>query len=196
MNTSLLLKMTRATWYALGTGVLLLGTSGLLRADSVEMNMPQGNYATHLGTRALKDPSGATHTSQEVKGKVVVGIFSAPNMSQGGRQEKWSDLLATQPDTKVSNDVALVLVEDMTQAGMFKGMALDSMKKQFTPNSRPFLILDEDGSVLKKFGVAHNKTVILIYDKTGKLRDAEENLDDQATTVHRVKVITKKLLAD
>ena len=173
--------------------LLILSIPCILRAESVEMNMPAGSYVTRLGTGSIADPSGATHTRQEVEGKVVVAIFSAPNMSQGGRQEKWSDLLANQPDTKVSDKVALFLVEDMSQAGMFRGMALDSMKKQFTPTSRPFLVLDEDGSFLKKFGVPRGKTVILIYDKTSKLRDVEEDLDDQATTIHRIKVITKKL---
>lgn len=194
MTTFLLAKTTRQTLYGIGLFTFCLGASGLLRADSVQMNLPAGNYATQLGTGSLADPSGTTHTRQEVKNKVVVGIFSAPNMSQGGRQEKWSDLLATQPSTKVPDKVALILVEDMTQAGMFKGMALDSMKKQFTPNSRPFLILDQDGSVLKRFGVPHGTTRILIYDKRGKLRDVEENLDDQNVTVQRIKVITKRLL--
>src|SRR5450432_591921 len=113
MKTPFPLKSTRQTLSVIGFGLLLLGTSGLLRAESVEMNMPAGNYSTHLGTRALKDPSGATHTRQEIKNKVVVGIFSAPNMSQGDTQQKWSDILATHPDTKVSDEVALILVEDI-----------------------------------------------------------------------------------
>jgi len=183
-------------FYSIGLFMLFWGTSGLGRADSVKMNMPPGNYATEIGTRSLADPSGATHTRQKVKNQVVVAIFSAPNMSQGGRQEKWSELLANQADTKVSDKVALILVEDMSQAGMFKGMALDSMKKQFTPTSRPFLILDEDGSGLKRFGVPRNKTQILIYDKKGKLRDVETDLDDQATTINRIKAITARLLKE
>src|SRR5208282_605308 len=109
-------------------------------AQDVAMHLPPGTYATQIDTTPLRDPSGATHTRLEVKGKVVVAIFSAPNMSQGGRQEKWSNLLATQSTTKLSDSVALFLVEDMSQAGAFKGAALDNMKKQFTPNSRPFLI--------------------------------------------------------
>jgi hypothetical protein len=174
--------------------VLCLATSGRLYADSVQMNIPPGDYGAQIASGSLEDPSGATHSRQEVKDKVVVAIFSAPNMSQGGRQEKWSDLLATQSDTKVSDKVSLYLVEDMTQAGMFKGMALDSMKKQFTPDSRPFLILDQTGNVFKQFGVPKNKTAILIYDKHSKLRDVEINLDDQEMTIHRIKAITKRLL--
>jgi predicted transcriptional regulator len=78
---------------------------------------------------------------------------------------------------------------------MFKGLALDDMKKEFTPHSRPFLILDQTGDVVKKFGVPRDQTVILIYDKKGKLRDVETNLKDQDGTVQRIKAIAKQLLA-
>ena len=117
-------------------------------------------------------------------------------MSQGGRQEKWSHLLANQPATMISDSVALVLVEDMSQAGAFKGAALDNMKKQFTPYSRPFLILDQTGAILKEFGVPRGRTEILIYDKQSMLRDVETDLDDQDVTVQRIKTITMRLLAE
>jgi hypothetical protein len=194
MKTPQLLKITRQMLVGLGAAALLLGTPALLRAEAVTMVLPEGNYATHIGTRSIADPSGATHTRKEIAGKVVVAIFSAPNMSQGDKQEKWSDLLATQHDTKLSDEIALFLVEDMSQAGWFKGIALSDMKKQFTPHSRPFLILDEDGSVLKKFGVPRGATQILIYDKNGTLRDVETDLDDQDKTIHRIKSITRRLL--
>jgi hypothetical protein len=166
------------------------------RADDVKMSVPSGNYQHQLGTAKLEDPSGTSHTKAEVAGKVVVAIFSAPNMSQGDKQQKWADLLATNPDTKVSSKVSLVLIEDMTQAGMFKGMARSSMKKDFAPGSRPFLILDETGDVFKRFGVAKGTTVVLIYDKNSKLRDVETNLDDEKTADHRIKVISAKLLEE
>ena len=175
---------------------LLAFVPSSLATASVEMNIPPGNYAHQLGTRALKDPSGAEHSRQEVAGKVVVGIFTAPNMSQGDTQEKWSKILADDPATKLSEEVSLILVEDMSQAGMFKGIARSDMKKEFTPNSRPFLILDENGDVLKKFGVDRNKTEILIYDKKGKLRDVETDLSNQDLVAHRVKEISKKLMAE
>jgi hypothetical protein len=196
MKTSFYQKSILRFAFAIGFGGLLLQTTGLLHAQSLKMNLPPGNYATQIGTRTLADPSGATHTRQIVKNKVVVGIFTAPNMSQGGTQEKWANLLANQPDTKISDKVALFLVEDMSQAGMFKGMALNSMKKEFTPTSRPFLILDEDGSVLKRFGVERGTTQILIYDKKGMLRDVEEDLENESTVIARIKAITKKLLAE
>jgi len=182
--------------FIIAGSLVAFSTALSVRASDVEMTIPTGNYQHQLGTAKLADPSGTSHSKAEVAGKVVTAIFSAPNMSQGDKQQKWADLLATNPDTKVSNKVTLVLIEDMTQAGMFKGMARSSMKKDFAPGSRPFLILDETGDVFKRFGVSKGNTEILIYDKTGKLRDVETNLDDQATTVHRVKVITAKLLAE
>jgi len=175
-------------------GVLFIAASACVHAETVAMNLPPGNYATHIGTRSIADPSGATHAKKEIANKVVVGIFTAPNMSQGDTQEKWANLLANESATKISDEVALFLVEDMSQAGMFKGIARSDMKKEFTPKSRPFLILDEDGSVLKKFGVATGRTEILIYDKRGTLRDVENDLADQDKTIHRIKAITHQLL--
>jgi predicted transcriptional regulator len=189
------MKLRRGRYTFAALLVLLTAPAGPGHAADVTMTLPKGFVATNIGTSSLVDPSGATHTRQDVAGRVVVAIFSAPNMTQGGRQEKWSDLLSTQADTKVSDKVALVLVEDMTQAGMFRGMALDDMKKQFSPKERPFLILDETGAVFKKFGMPENKTGILIYDKKGNLKDAEIDLDDQKTVITRIQAITKKLLA-
>jgi predicted transcriptional regulator len=165
-------------------------------ADDVKMNIPPGDYQKELGTKKVADPSGTSHTKAEVAGKVVVAIFTAPNMSQGDTQQKWADMLSTGPTTKVNDRVYLLLVEDMSQAGMFSGMARSSMKKEFTPDSRPFLVIDENGDVLKRFGVAKGRTQILIYDKHGKLRDVEADLKDTEKTDHRIKVITKELMAE
>jgi hypothetical protein len=190
--------MSRLFWILLLAAAFILSLGGTLpaAAATVSMMIPKGFAATNIGTSSLADPSGVTHTRQDVAGRVVVAIFSAPTMGQGNAQEKWSDLLSTEPASKLPDEVALVLVEDMTQAGIFKGMALDSMKKQFAPHERPFLILDQTGNVFKKFGMPKNQTGILIYDKTGALRDVELNLSDQKNTLNRIKAITTKLLAD
>jgi hypothetical protein len=178
----------------LGSLFLSAALSGSTGAQEVQTYLPPGDYAKKIDTIPLSDPSGTTHTQQEVKGKVVVAIFSAPNMSQGGTQEKWSKLLAVDPDTKLSDSVALVLIEDMSQAGAFKGIALNNMKAQFTPQSRPFLILDQTGDILKRFGVPRGKTAILIYDKRSTLRDVELDLSNQDLVLKRVTAITGTLL--
>lgn len=183
-------RSVRACLWAVPLALCLLA-GDILRADSVAMTIPSGFFAKNIGKSALSDPSGTTHTRQEVAGKVVVAIFSAPTPSQGDSQKQWSDSLATE----LPGSIVLVLVEDMTEAGLFKGIALSDMKQQFSPHSRPFLILDQTGAVFKKFGVPRDKTVILIYDKTGKLRDAETNLGDAKSTLQRVQGIAHELQA-
>ena len=167
-----------------------------LPAETIRPEIPSGYSKQRIGTIKLADPSGAFHSRSEIAGKVVVIIFSIPSMSQGDRQETWAGLLADNPKTKVSDAVGLVLIEDMSQAGMFKGIARDRMKKEFKPDSRPFLILDETGISRKRWGVPENKTQIMIYDKQGLLRDIETNLDLQDATLHRIQAITHQLLAE
>ena len=159
---------------------------------AVTMTIPSGYFAKNLGKSALADPSGTTHTKQEVAGKVVVALFSAPTPSQGDLQKQWSNGLAD----ALPKSIVFVLVEDMTEAGMFKGVALSEMKKEFSPTDRPFLILDQDGAFVKKFGVPKDKTVVLIYDAKGKLRDAEDNLGDQSDETTRIVAIARQLQRD
>jgi len=178
---------------ALFVALLGLGFIPAARAADVEMTVPAGHLNHKIGKGALDDPSGVSHTRQDIAGKVVVVIFSAPNMSQGDAQKKWSDLLADRPDSKLSDQVVLALIEDMSQAGIFKGIARADMKKEFVKGGRPLVILDETGVIFQKFGVPRNKTEILIYDKTSTLRDVEQNLDDESTTVRRIHDITELL---
>ena len=157
------------------------------------MQIPPGNFTRQLGSGSLDDPSGAAHTRRDAAGQVIVAIFSIPNMSQGNYQEKWAKLLSTQPDTKLPDSVFLVLFENMSQAGMFKGIARSDMKKQFTKGSRPLVVLDETGAIFTKYGVPADRTEILIYDKKGALRDVESDLSDTDTTLHRIHSISKTL---
>ncbi len=182
--------------------LLVLGTLVLVlipaTAHAVDMHIPPGDYARQIGNGSLEDPSGAPHTRRDAAGEVVVAIFSIPNMSQGGYQEKWSDLLASQSDTKLPKSVFLVLFEDMAHAGMFKGIARSDLKQQFTKGSRPLVVLDETGAIFQKYGVPRDKTEILIYDKKGNLRDVEADLADAdtAATVARIHAITRALQAE
>jgi hypothetical protein len=173
--------------------VLTFGSGSIARGADIAMQIPPGDYTRQLGNGSLDDPSGAAHTRRDANGQVIVAIFSIPNMSQGSYQEKWAKLLAHQPDTRVSNSVFLVLFENMSQAGMFKGIARSDMKEQFTKGSRPLVVLDETGDIFKKYGVPPDKTEILIYDKKGALRDVEKDLDDTDATVLRIHAITKTL---
>ena len=187
---------SRALASAIGASIAIAATAGLSHAQTaqnVAMKVPPGEHVPRVTVIGLKDPAGKLHTRQEVSGKVVVAIFSVPTSGQGDTQKKWSKLLAEQ--SNVPSKAVLLLVEDMTQAGAFKGMAEGKMKSEFKPDSRPLLLLDEKGDVTKRFDVPKDKTEILIYDKKGTLRDVESKLDDEDATLHCIKTITAKLLS-
>jgi hypothetical protein len=183
-------------WFSLVLCAVILALAPVSFARAVEMQIPPGDYTHQLGSGSLDDPSGAPHTRREAAGKVIVAIFSIPNMSQGGYQEKWSNLLADQADTKLPRSVFLVLFEDMAHAGLFKGIARSDLKQQFTKGSRPLVVLDETGAIFKKYGVPRDRTEILIYDKKGALRDVETDLTDSDKTVARIHSITRALQAE
>lgn len=183
-------KMKRAPSALIAASVILLGAGPLSAA--VSMTIPSGYQAKNLGSSVVADPTGVTHTKKEVAGKVVVALFSAPTPSQGDLQKQWSNGLAA----ALPKSVAFILVEDMTQAGLFKGIALSDMKSEFSPHDRPFLVLDQNGAVVKKFGVPRDKTVVLIYDTTGKLRDVEANLGNAGAATARIVAIAKQLQAE
>lgn len=166
------------------------------RATEVEMVIPPGKYQKNLGNQAMRDPTGTSHSHREIAGRVVVAIFSVPDMAQGDRQQRWSTLLADNPKTMLPKKIVLLLFEDMSQAGAFKKRAMSDMKKEFTPDSRPFLIIDADGKAFKKFGIPRNTTEIRIFDKKGKLRDVETDLDNEKLTLARITAITTKLQAE
>jgi hypothetical protein len=178
---------------ALSAAVLFFSSLATGWGADVQMHIPPGNYTRQLGNGSLDDPSGAAHTRRDANGEVIVAIFSIPNMSQGSYQEKWADLLAHHPGTKLPKSVFLVLFEDMAHAGMFKGIARSDLKQQFTKGSRPLVVLDETGAIFEKYGVPRDKTEILIYDKKGALRDVEADLSDSDETVKRIHLITSSL---
>ena len=172
-------------------GVLLFCFT-ILGVETPKMFIPDGNYAKKIGNHSLDDPSGKSHNRQEVLNQVVVAIFSIPNMSQGGKQERWAELLADNSKTKLNDKIALFLIEDMKQSS-FRGMARNRMEKEFHPKVRPFLLLDETGKVRERFGVPPNTTAVLIYDKESNLRHVE-NTPPTLESAQRVKIIAEGLL--
>lgn len=174
--------------------VLLAASVPALHAGGVAMTVPPGDYLRQLGGSPLRDPAGVTHTDAEVKGRVAAIIFSVPDPSQGGRQRKWAAALADDPATRVPKTAALVLIEDMAQSG-FAAMARDDMKRQYTPGSRPALLLDETGAITKHFGIPRDRTQILIYDKSGVLRHVE-TANPSPESAARVRKIVGTLLGE
>src|SRR5579871_413913 len=92
-------------WLILVLCAVVFDVVPVVVAKAVDMQIPPGDYTRQLGNGSLDDPSGAPHSRREATGKIIVAIFSIPNMSQGGYQEKWANLLANQSDTKLPKSV-------------------------------------------------------------------------------------------
>ncbi|ACD82111.1 hypothetical protein [Candidatus Methylacidiphilum infernorum] len=170
-------------------------SSALMAADKPSSHgwIPYEGYAHHLPFPFLIDPLGIKHPREMFIGKISVFIVSVPNMSQGRKQEKWAKLLGEDPKTKLPSEVALILVEDISHAGFFKAMALSHIKKHFDEHSRPFPVIDYNGTLTRDFGVAKNSTQILIYDKSGNLYEVEKNLDNVDLTLNRIHKAIQRL---
>jgi hypothetical protein len=157
------------------------------------MMIPSGQRGARVGSDPLSDPAGEVHTHLAISGRVGVVIFSVPDMSQGPSQRRWSRILANDPASMLPDSVALVLVEDMAAAGPFRDEARHDMTDQFKRKKRPLLLLDESGAIFQQYQISRNRTEILIFDQGGRLRDVEQNLDDQQATIGRIKSITSEL---
>ncbi|TFE69607.1 hypothetical protein [Methylacidiphilum caldifontis] len=181
--------------YSLVFLCFLIPIVSLMATERSSLHSPTyyDGYARHLPFTTLIDPMGKKHSKEQFSGKVSVFIVSVPNMSQGRKQEKWAKLLAEDPQSKLPNNVALILVEDIAHAGFFKTMALSHIKKHFNDHSRPFPVLDYNGKLSQDFGVPKNTTQILIYDKSGNLYQVEKNLDNVDFTLKRIHKAIQKL---
>ena len=128
-----------------------------------------GPYAQRLPKFSLQDPAGMTFTQKSVGKKGVVLVVTAPTMKESAAQEKWSKYLES---AKGSAKAKLVFIEDM-MVSAFKLQARNEMRKDYEPGQETIVLLDEDGSTRRKLNAPEKKTVVLVYDKKGRLLHAE-----------------------
>lgn len=140
---------------------------------SLAQNPSLSGFPSSIPPSSLKDPLGNIHTSTGKLIQPVVVIFSVPSMAQGDNQKGWAKALGTDSATKLPNSVGFYLVENMNQAG-FGSVARNEMKKKYRLGDRPVLLLDEDGSESKTFGIPRNTTCVLVYSRSNKLVWAEK----------------------
>jgi hypothetical protein len=185
--------MPQALLKLLGALLLLVLSLGTACADA-RMMVPLGQRGEEVDENPLGDPAGAVHGRLAIGGRVGVVIFSVPDMSQGPSQRRWSRFLADDPASMLPGSVALVLVENMAEAGPFQEQARHEMAEQFKRKKRPFLLLDDTGATFRRYEIPRDRTEILVFDQSGRLRDVEQDLDDQQATIARIKTITSQLL--
>lgn len=122
-------------------------------------------HAQDLPRFTLKDPVGRSHCSTEIGKYGLVLVVTAPILSCENFQKGWDRFL---PAFKPKTPAQLFFIEDMTPS-LFKEIALSEMKKGHKPGGNPTLLIDTTGSVRRALGVAEKKTVVLVFNASGKL---------------------------
>ena len=137
------------------------------------------NKAFHLGKDlpefSLQDPRGKVFTKKDILGDGAVLVVTAPTLSNKKDQEDWAQDLK---ETKKKGRGRLVFLEDMSPSA-FKGKARSEMKKRDDPGEDPLLLIDPEGELRKKLGVEEGDTVVLAYDKKGRLVHEERGKPSQ-----------------
>ena len=128
------------------------------------------NYASTLPDFSLKDPLDNLHTKSALNQEGIVLVVTAPIFTNETAQRNWSESLE---NTKGSSKAKLVFLEDMSPS-YFKTTALNEMKKEYSAQGKTILLIDPQGELRQKLGVAEKETVVLAYDKNGKLLKAVE----------------------
>jgi cytochrome oxidase Cu insertion factor (SCO1/SenC/PrrC family) len=126
-------------------------------------------YAGKLPDFSLQDPAGETFTRASLAKDGLVLVVTAPLLRNKGAQEGWDKYLL---DAKSGSKAKLAYIEDM-KPSKFKEMALKGMKKDYEPGKEPILLIDNDGELRRRLNVPEKKTVVLVYDKVGRLVHSE-----------------------
>ena len=150
-----------------------------------------GNYLEKIPDFTLKDPAAGSHTGESLlkdtkKGLVV--IVTIPNAKHGPMQSRWQSKLMKK---NWPEGMKMVLLEDLSQAGMVKEKAEKGMKDGFKPGKEPLLLVDETGEVRRTFGVGQDMTVCLIFDPKGNLVHAEDGQSSIESTEPSVDVVQR-----
>ncbi|WP_347275520.1 hypothetical protein [Candidatus Kuenenia sp.] len=122
-------------------------------------------FAQTLPDFSLNDPNGNTFTNESISKDGIVLVVTAPILKNKSAQEKWNKYLLK---AKAGSKAKLAFMEDM-QPSLFKGVAIKGMKKDYKFGKEPILLIDNDGEIRRALKVPKGKTIILVYDRDGKL---------------------------
>ncbi len=132
------------------------------------------NTGKDLPEFALKDPRGKAFTRKDILENGAVFVVTAPILSDKKDQEEWAKYLKATKKGKGR----LIFLQDMSPSS-FKGKALSEMKKKSDPGKDPLLLIDPKGETRGKLGVKKEATVVLVYDKKGRLVHEERGKPNQ-----------------
>ena len=142
--------------------VMVVSSAAFGKQTSKIKAAPTGNY---LPKFSLKDPRGKVFTRKDILTNGAVFVVTAPILSNQKKQQDWAKYLKV---ARKKGKARLIFLQDMSPSS-FKGMALSQMKKQSYANKGPLLLIDPKGEMRKKLGVKNEATIILVYNKKGRL---------------------------
>jgi hypothetical protein len=145
----------------------LISSAACAAGTSPKPNASSAEPATgkELPGFSLMDPRGKVFTRIDALQDGAVFVVTAPILSDKSDQEGWAKYLK---ETKHRGKARLVFLEDMSPSA-FKGPALSQMKKECDPAVDPLLLIDPNGEMRQKLGVEKEHTVVLVYDRKGRL---------------------------
>lgn len=121
--------------------------------------------ASDIPAFSLKDPADVAHTQQALMERGAVVVVTIPNAKHGGFQSTWTKHLKKNlPEGKLR----LVVLEDLSQSNV-KDKAMKGMKSKYKPGQETLLLIDEDGAVRRSLRITNDETVVLVYNKQGRL---------------------------
>ena len=129
-----------------------------------------GPFGSSVPEFMLKDPLGIEKQGAKLYGACgMLIMLTVPSLAQYEKQVRWQKLLKSAKWPERFAPTCVVL-EDLSQQRMFKERARAAMKEKYVSEPGGVVVLiDEDGSVRRKFRVQENETVILLADSNGAI---------------------------
>lgn len=123
-----------------------------------------GGWPEVLPSFRLRDHLDMVLTHDALRAQGAVVVVTAPTQAQGGTQRAWHEVLKANAGHA---GPMVVMVEDMTQS-WFRHLVIARMKEENPTGGRVKLLLDEDASVRKAFGVTEGATVVFAFAPGGR----------------------------
>lgn len=142
-----------------------------------------------LPALSLADPRGQQHRLEALGDRPLILVVTAPIAETEAAQRGWDEALdATRPREATAR---VVFLEDLSQS-WFPSIARRAMRDAFDP-AGTLVLVDEDGGARRSLRVEPGSTVVLVFERGGRLvaRHAEAPARASAAAAWREAEITR-----
>jgi hypothetical protein len=149
-------------------------------------------FAGKLPEFSLKDPTDEVHGHKELLARGAVLIVTIPNVKHGALQEQWKRHLKKTPWP--ADGPRLAYLEDLSQSNVPE-RARKGMKDGYEPGAT-LLFVDPTGEVRRALRVPQDETVVLVYNREGRLVHSVtglETADEIREAARKVRAVVDQL---